>query len=72
LILSNEEIVKLLDNLDSEARAIKEEALRMAWFMRGGISYEDIMYTSKDERVLIAEIVENNMKQTKESGLPFF
>ena len=72
MILSNEEIVKLLDNLDSEARAIKEEALRMAWFMRGGISYEDIMYTSKDERVLIAEIVENNMKQTKESGLPFF
>jgi len=72
LILSYEEIVKLIDSLDSEARAIKEEALRMAWFMRGGISYEDIMYTSKDERVLIAEIVENNMKQTKESGLPFF
>jgi len=72
LTLSNDEIVEYLDKMDSETRAIKEEALKMSWFMRGGVTYEDAMYLSQQERELIGSIIKSNMETTKDSGLPFF
>ncbi len=65
-------IEKLLEGMDKEARAIKDEALRMVWWMRGGLSYEDAMLLSGTEKELIGEIIKDNMKATKDSGLPFF
>jgi hypothetical protein len=62
----------MLEGMDKEARAIKEEALRMSWFMRGGVSYEDAMHLSQQERELIGDIIKEHMKTTKESGMPFF
>jgi hypothetical protein len=40
--------------------------------MRGGISYNDAMHLSFDERTIINEIVNANLETTKKSGLPFF
>ena len=70
--LTNDEIVHMLEGMDKEARAIKEVALRMSWFMRGGVSYEDAMHLSQQERELIGDIIKEHMKTTKESGMPFF
>lgn len=44
----------------------------MAWYMRGGLSYEDILNLSEFERKAINEIVENNLDITKKSQMPFF
>ncbi len=44
----------------------------MAWYMRGGASYEDIMNMSETERKAINDIIENNLEITKKSQLPFF
>ncbi len=65
-------IEKLLESMDKEARAIRDEALRTTWWMRGGISYEDAMMLGQTEKEIIAEIIKDNMKATKDSGLPFF
>lgn len=44
----------------------------MAWYMRGGISYEDIMNMSITDRQVIGEIIENNLETTKKTQMPFF
>ena len=72
MTLDNENIVEMLDTLDKESRAIKSEALKMSWFMRGGLPYEDAMFLSSQEREIVGEIIKDHMKQTKESGMPFF
>jgi len=72
LSLDNNAIVELIDQFDKESKAIKEEALKMTWFMRGGVSYEEIMLLGFDERELINKIIKSNLESTKESGLPFF
>jgi len=72
LTLSNEEIVSYLKSLDKEARAIRDEAMRFSWYMRGGLSYGDAMLLSQDERKIISKIIDDNMETTKKSGLPFF
>jgi len=58
--------------MDKEARSIREEALRFSWWMRGGLSYEDAMMLGQVEKDIINEIIKDNMKSTKDSGLPFF
>jgi len=72
LTLSNEQIVEYIKSLDNETKAIRTEALRFCWYMRGGLSYQDAMLLSVIERDIISEIVKSNMETTKESGLPFF
>jgi hypothetical protein len=72
LTLSQEEIVQEIDQMDRDSKALKHEALRLCWYMRGGINYDDSMMLSFSEREMIGKIVEDNMKTTKESGLPFF
>jgi hypothetical protein len=62
----------MLEGYEREARAIKEEALRFCWWMRGGISYEDSMMLSRDEREIIGDIIKENLENTKKSGMPFF
>jgi hypothetical protein len=44
----------------------------MAWYMRGGASYEDILNMSSTEHKAINEIIESNLEVTKTSQLPFF
>ena len=40
--------------------------------MRGGVTYDEAMQMSREERDIINEIVKENLDTTKRSGLPFF
>ena len=40
--------------------------------MRGGVSYEDILNMSEEERIIISKIVEENLDVTKKTSMPFF
>jgi hypothetical protein len=62
----------LLDNYEKQIRAIKEEALRFTWWLRGGLSYEDAMLLCQTDKELINIIIKDNMEATKTSGMPFF
>lgn len=69
---SNEEIVKELDRLEKDTKALKDEALRICWYMRGSVSYNEAMLLSATDRKLINKIIKDNLETTKESRLPFF
>ena len=72
LTLEPEGIQKLLDEMESDANTIKKTALKFSWYMRGGVSYEDVLNMSPREREAISEIIEENLETTKKSNLPFF
>lgn len=58
--------------METETKAIKNNAMRYAWYMRGGISYGDILNMSSNERNNLSKLIEENLDTTKKSGLPFF
>lgn len=58
--------------MENEVRGIKESALAMAWHLRGGATYEDILNMSVDERKAINKIIEGHMETTKKTGLNYF
>jgi hypothetical protein len=70
--MSEEGMVAYFDRLENQTKALKEEALRLTWFMRGGISYDDAMTLSITDRELISKIVKDNLETSKKSGMPFF
>jgi len=72
LYLKPEEIQKLLDGMEKEVLAIKKSAMSLTWYMRGGVSYEDVMNMSYEDRKVINELVEQNLETTKKTQLPFF
>jgi len=72
LTLSNEEIVEQLNKFDKETKALKHNLLKMCWYMRGGLTYDDAMMLCYQDREIINNIIEKNLETTKESGLPFF
>lgn len=58
--------------MEAESKDIKTTAIRYAWYMRGGVSYEDVLNMSTSERNTIGKLIEENLDTTKKSGLPFF
>jgi hypothetical protein len=62
----------MVDKMEKEVDDIRQEALKMAWYMRGGLTYEQALFLSSKERQLISELIKDNLETTKKSGLPFF
>jgi len=58
--------------MDSEVDSIRQEALKMAWYMRGGLTYDLAMALGSSERAMISQLIKDNLETTKKSGLPFF
>ena len=72
LISDPDQVTKMLDQMDKEASEIRQEALKMSWYMRGGITYEQVLNLGITERDFIGKLIKENLDTTKKSGLPFF
>lgn len=58
--------------MEAEAKQIRSEALKMCWFMRGGLTYTEALNLSFVERQIIGDIIKENLETTKKTQLPFF
>lgn len=58
--------------MEKESTEIRQEALKMAWYMRGGLSYVQALQLSTSERKIISELIKEHLETTKKTGLPFF
>jgi hypothetical protein len=58
--------------MEKESIDIRQEALKMAWYMRGGLSYNQALQLSTTERKIISELIKEHLETTKKTGLPFF
>ena len=70
--MDSDQIGKMLEAMEKESNDIRQEALKMAWYMRGGLTYDQAMTLGSGERKLINTLIKENLETTKKSGLPFF
>lgn len=70
--MGNEGVIELINDFDKQTKALKEEALRFCWYMRGGLTYDEAFMLNYSEREIIGKLIKDNMEITKKSGLPFF
>jgi hypothetical protein len=70
--LANAEIIKKLEGMDQEAKTIKKRLFELCWYMRGGISFTEIMQMGVSDISLMNDVIEGNLETTKKTGMPFF
>jgi hypothetical protein len=69
--LSDDEIKEYLVRLDKEVYKFKEELFRISWFMRGGVSVNDLLDRySHEDLTILSEIIKENVENTKASQMP--
>ena len=62
-------IEKLVEQHDKDAKAMREELLKVCWYMRGSISYAQALMLTIEERTIIGKIIEENCNFLN-TGLP--
>jgi len=68
--LSDEKIQERLIRLDKEISVFKEELFRISWYMRGGITVNDLLNIySHDDRTAAYAIIKENIEATKNTGM---
>ena len=65
-------MAKDIERMEREAKQMRTEALKMCWYMRGGVSYDETMQMSAVEREIIGGIIKENLETTKKTKMPFF
>jgi len=70
--MGDSDIMAYLKDFDSQVKNLKLELMKVCWFMRGGMSWNEALVLSPDEREIVSQLVKENMETTKKSGQPFF
>ena len=72
LSLDNESISRMLEDFDRDSKALKKSIYKLCWGMRGGVTLDEAYQLSYQDREIIFKIIEENIKTTNETGLPYF
>lgn len=68
--MSDEQIQDRLVRLDKEIAVFKEELFRISWYMRGGITVNELLFSfSHDDRTAAYAIIKENIESTKNTGM---
>jgi hypothetical protein len=70
--MGDSDVIAYLKDFDSQVKNLKLELMKVCWFMRGGMSWNEALVLSPDERTIVSQLVKENMDTTKKSGQPFF
>lgn len=69
---SDSDIIKYLKDFENASKNLKLEIMKICWFMRGGMNWQEALNLSPEERQIVSQLVKENMDTTKKTGQPFF
>lgn len=58
--------------MEAWQKELKHELIKICWYMRGSVSYEEAFAMSIEEREIISKVIKENLETTKKTGLPFY
>lgn len=60
-----------LVRLDEETKKFKEELFRISWYMRGGVTVNELLHIySFEDREAIYTVIKENIEATSTTNLP--
>jgi hypothetical protein len=58
--------------MESATKELRSELIKICWYMRGGVTYNEACGMSPIERKIVSQLVKENLETTKKTGQPFF
>lgn len=68
MTLTNEEVIKLLNDYDRDSKALKKYIYKLVWYMRGGINLDQAFEISYQDREIVNKIIEDNIETSNKTG----
>jgi len=68
--LDSEGIQSLLEDMKKQTKQIKRRVYQLCWYMRGGITSDEAWTLSFEDKEIIDSVINENITNTKETGLP--
>jgi hypothetical protein len=72
LNLTIKEIEEVVNDLEKDSKALKKELYKLCWYMRGSLSVEEAFQLDFESREIIVSIIDENLKTTEKTKMPFF
>jgi hypothetical protein len=72
LPLTTGEILEEVKKYNGEQKQIKSEMLKITWWMRGGVTLSEAWDLSYEDKLIINDIIKENLETTKKTKMPFF
>ncbi len=72
LTKSESDIIAYLKDFDSEIKNLKLELMRLCWYMRGGLTYQESLNLGPGDREIANTLIKENLETTKKTGRDFF
>lgn len=72
LPMTTDQMEKYTNDMVKQVNSIEENAIRMSWYMRGGVTYNDIINMSFKQTEMINSVIDANLETTKKTKMPFF
>lgn len=70
--LTIKEIEEVVNDLEKDSKALKKELYKLCWYMRGSLSVEEAFQLDFESREIIVSIIDENLKTTEKTKMPFF
>ena len=64
------EIETYFTDLENINKNLKDELVRLCWYMRGGLSYDEAFLLSPEDREIMAKLVKDNIETVKNTKMP--
>jgi flagellin-specific chaperone FliS len=72
MAMSNSDIAKFVTGLESSIKVIKDEIYKISWYMRGGVTAQELLHIySYEDRTIMSNIIKDNIETTQKTKLPF-
>jgi hypothetical protein len=69
--LTASQVEEYLVRLEKEAKDFKTELVRLSWYMRGGVTVDQLLHQySHDDRSAMYTVVKENIELSKETNMP--
>jgi len=68
LQLTPEQLVEVLEGYEKDVKAIKRDALQIAWFMKGGVDYDSAMAFGKQDKEIVKDIIKETVEAAKKNN----
>lgn len=69
--LSESDIIELDKKFQNEIKQLKYDTYKIGWYMRGSMTYHDLMHTiSADDREIFGKIIKENIETVEKTKLP--
>ena len=70
--MPHSDLEQYIEKIESIAKGIKEEIFKISWYMRGGVTANDLLHIyGYEDRTIMSALIKENIETTQKTKISF-